>query len=71
MPTAAVSGLSFLGFRTDKTLLLSPMWCFFLYTRQVDSMDTLWLAGEKEEFARCLRWVTNVMDLDVDQVCFW
>ncbi|CAM9939055.1 unnamed protein product [Ectocarpus sp. 8 AP-2014] len=33
----------------------------------VDSMDTLWLAGEKGEFARCLHWVTNVMDLDVDQ----
>ncbi|CAM9761408.1 unnamed protein product, partial [Ectocarpus fasciculatus] len=33
----------------------------------VDSMDTLWLAGEREEFARCLHWVTNVMDLDVDQ----
>ncbi|CAN0098650.1 unnamed protein product, partial [Ectocarpus sp. 12 AP-2014] len=33
----------------------------------VDSMDTLWLAGEREEFARCLHWVTNVMNLDVDQ----
>eukprot|EP00752_Nemacystus_decipiens_P003825 g3519.t1 len=33
----------------------------------VDSMDTLWLAGEREEFARCLRWVTSDMDLDVDQ----
>lgn len=32
-------------------------------------MDTLWLAGEMEEFARCLRWVTSDMDLDVDQVC--
>lgn len=31
-------------------------------------MDTLWLAGEREEFARCLRWVTNDMDLNVDQV---
>lgn len=32
-------------------------------------MDTLWLAGEMDEFARCLRWVTSDMDLDVDQVC--
>ncbi|CAN0381957.1 unnamed protein product [Laminaria digitata] len=30
-------------------------------------MDTLWLAGETEEFARCLRWVNNSMDLDIDQ----
>lgn len=33
-------------------------------------MDTLWLAGEREEFARCLRWVADDMDLDVDQVHF-
>lgn len=33
-------------------------------------MDTLWLAGEREEFARCLRWVTDDMDLNVDQVRF-
>ena len=31
-------------------------------------MDTLWLAGETEEFARCLRWVATSMELDTDQV---
>lgn len=51
----------FYGFR-------AILWWLFFVLRQVDSMDTLWLAGEKEEFARCLRWVTSDMDLNVDQV---
>lgn len=30
-------------------------------------MDTLWLAGEKKEFARCLEWVDQNLDLNIDQ----
>ena len=31
-------------------------------------MDTLWLAGEREEFARCVEWVGQSLDLDIDKV---
>lgn len=33
-------------------------------------MDTLWLAGEKKEFARCLEWVEQSLDLDIDQASY-
>lgn len=31
-------------------------------------MDTLWLAGEKDEFERCVQWVSHSMDLNIDKV---
>lgn len=41
---------------------------FACFAGQVDSMDTLWLADEKEEFNRCVQWVSLAMDLNIDKV---
>lgn len=35
---------------------------------QVDSMDTLWLAGEKKSFDRCVEWVDQSLDVEQDKV---
>lgn len=32
-------------------------------------MNTLWLAGEKEAFARCVEWVSQEMDVGIHKVC--
>lgn len=34
----------------------------------MDSMDTLWLAGEKKSFERCVDWVSRFLDVGIDNV---
>ncbi|CAN0317850.1 unnamed protein product [Discosporangium mesarthrocarpum] len=33
----------------------------------IDSMDTLWLAGEREEYTRCLKWVEHELRVDINK----